>query len=199
MNELGLVDLTDINDSRIKLESLKSAWDNLCPGFHKWFPKNWASFFEQSVDESAPTGTEVQGVYYNNSIESQNFREKRSSPMKNNCGRCNVNIEETGRRRGRRWSKSNLRVRSLSLERTISKQKGKKYVSLFRQHIPTTEQEFKRPQKSGKKVNEKQRKGKETPQIFVDRVQKDKKRTRIDDPQVPYFLFVQSLVLRLWH
>ena len=124
---------------------------------------------------------------------------KRSSPMKNNCGRCNVNIEETGRRRGRRWSKSNLRVRSLSLERTISKQKGKKYVSLFRQHIPTTEQEFKRPQKSGKKVNEKQRKGKETPQIFVDRVQKDKKRTRIDDSQVPYFLFLQSLVLGLWH
>ena len=95
--------------------------------------------------------------------------------------------------------KSNLRVRSLPLEHTISKEKRKKHVSLFRQHIPTTEQEFKKPQKSGKKLNEKQRKGKETPQIFVERVQKDKKRTRIDDPQVPYFLFVQSLVLRLWH
>ena len=82
VNVVGLVDLTDINDSRIKLESLKSAWDNLCPGFHKWFPKNRASFFEQSVDEGALTGTEVQGVYYNNLIESQNFREKKEQSYK---------------------------------------------------------------------------------------------------------------------
>ena len=82
MNELGLVDSTDINDSRIKLESLKSAWDNLCPGFHKWFPTNRASFFEQSVAESARTGTEVQRAYYNNSIESQHFREKKEQSYK---------------------------------------------------------------------------------------------------------------------
>ena len=82
MNELGLVDSTDINDSRIKLESLKSAWDNLCPGFHKCFPINRASFFEQSVAESARTGTEVQRAYYNNSIESQHFREKKEQSYK---------------------------------------------------------------------------------------------------------------------
>ena len=55
------------------------------------------------------------------------------------------------------------------------------------------EQEFKKPQKSGEKANEKQRKRKETPEIFVERVQKDEKRTSIDDPnvqpQVPYVLF----------
>ena len=82
MKELGLVDSTDIDDFRIKLESLKSVWDNLCPGFHKWFSKNRASFFEQSVIESARTGTEVQGVYYNNSIESQHFREKMEQSYK---------------------------------------------------------------------------------------------------------------------
>ena len=76
MKELGLVDPIYIDDFRIKLESLKSVWDNLCPGFHKWFSKNRASFFEQSVIESARTCTEVQGVYCNNSIESQHFREK---------------------------------------------------------------------------------------------------------------------------
>ena len=51
------------------------------------------------------------------------------------------------------------------------------------------------------KTNEKQRKRKETPEIFVERVQKDEKRIRIDDPnvqpQVPYVLFFQSLVPRL--
>ena len=82
VKELGLADSTDIDDSRIKLESLKSVWDNLCPGFHKWFPKNRAFFFEQSVIESARTGTKVQGVYYNNSIESQHFWEKMEQSYK---------------------------------------------------------------------------------------------------------------------
>ena len=82
VKELGLVDSTDIDDFRIKLESLKSVWDNLCPGFHKWFSKNRASFFEQSVIESARTGTKVQGVYYNNSIESQHFWEKMEQSYK---------------------------------------------------------------------------------------------------------------------
>ena len=102
----------------------------------------------------------------------------------------NFNIEETGRQTGRRRSKSNLRVKSLPLEPPICK-------------IPNglREQEFKKPQKSGKKANEKQRKRKETPEIFVERVQKDEKRTRIDDPnvqpKVPYVLFFRSLVPRL--
>ena len=63
MKELGIVDSTDIDDFRIKLESLKSVWDNLCPGSYKRFFEKRASFFEQSVIESARTGTEVQGVY----------------------------------------------------------------------------------------------------------------------------------------
>ena len=53
VKELGLVDSTDIYDFQIKLESLKSVWNNLCPGFQKWFSKKRAFFFEQSVTESA--------------------------------------------------------------------------------------------------------------------------------------------------
>ena len=84
---------------------------------------------------------------------------------------------------------------------SLDAEKRRKHVSLFRQHMPTMEQEFKKPQKSGKKANEKQRKRKETPEIFVERVQKDEKRKRIDDsnvqPQVPYVSFFRSLLPRL--
>ena len=84
---------------------------------------------------------------------------------------------------------------------SLDAEKRRKHVSLFRQRMPTMEKEFKKPQKSGKKANEKQRKRKETPEIFVERVQKYEKRTRIDDPnvqpQVPYLLFFRSLVPRL--
>ena len=82
VKELRLVDSTDIDDLRIKLEGLKSVWDNLCPSFHKWFSKNRASFFEESVIEKPRTGTKVQRVYYNNSIESQHFREKMEKSYK---------------------------------------------------------------------------------------------------------------------
>ena len=95
VKKLGLADSTNIDDFQIKLESLKSVWDNLCPGFHKWFSKNRASFFEQSMIESARTGIEVQGVYYNNSIETQRFREKMEQSFKKNCERRNFNIEKT--------------------------------------------------------------------------------------------------------
>ena len=112
------------DDFRIKLESLKSVWDNLLPDFHKWFSKNRAFFLEQSVIESAQTGTEVQRVYYNNSIESQHFREK----MEQFCKKGTVEdvistLKKLVERQEevRRRSKSNLRVRSLPLEHTICK------------------------------------------------------------------------------
>ena len=56
VKKLGLANSTNIDDFQIKLESLKSVWDNLCPGF--------------------------QGVYYNNSIETQRFREKMEQSFK---------------------------------------------------------------------------------------------------------------------
>ena len=85
---------------------------------------------------------------------------------------------------------------------SLDAEKRRKHVSLFQQHMSAIEKEFKKPQKSGEKANEKQRKRKETPEIFVERVQKDEKRTSIDDPnvqpQVPYVLFFWSLVPRLF-
>ena len=36
---------------------------------------------------------------------------------------------------------------------SLDTEKRRKHLSLFRQHMPTMEQEFKKPQKSGKKAN----------------------------------------------
>ena len=72
-------------------------------------------------------------------------------------------------------------------------------------YFNSTSQQWRKSLKSLRKVGKKQTKNKEkeskAPEIFVERVQKDEKRTRIDDPnvqpQVPYVLFFQSLVPRL--
>ena len=81
---------------------------------------------------------------------------------------------------------------------SLDAKKRRKHVLLFQQHIRTMEQESKKPQKSGKKAHEKQRKRKDTPEFFIIRVWKDEKRTRIDDPsiqpQLPFVLFFWYLV-----
>ena len=159
VKELGLVDSTDIDDFRIKLESLKSVWDNLCPGFRKWFSKNRASFFEQSVIESARTGTEVQGVYYNNSIESQHFREKMEQSYKKGTVEAVISTlkklverQEVRAIYGSGPYRLSAKYAKFLMDsmkwHALGAEKRRKHVSLFRQHMPTMEQEFKKPPKS---------------------------------------------------
>ena len=120
-------------------------------------PKSELPFFLQTVIESARTGTEVQGMYYNSLIESQHFREKRSSPIKKNL----LELEEIVRKQDDKvraiyesglyrlsahYAKSQMdSVKWHSLE------KRNKHVSLFRQHIPIMEQEFKREKREKSK------------------------------------------------
>ena len=77
--------------------------------------------------------------------------------------------------------------------------------SIFR-YFDSTSQQWNKSLKSLREALKKQMKNKEkkdTPEIFIERVQKDEKRTSIDDtnfqPQVPYILFFRSLVPRIVH
>ena len=76
-------------------------------------------------------------------------------------------------------------------------------VSLFWQHIQTMKQEFKNPQKSERKANEKQRKRMETPQMVKESERWEKSNNRWSifffffQPQVPYVLFFPSLAPRI--
>ena len=47
--ESRLVDSYDEADFNVKLVSLVYIWDNLVPGFHKWFSKNRKVLFCESV------------------------------------------------------------------------------------------------------------------------------------------------------
>ena len=40
-----LVDATDVHDFKEKLQTLKAAWDEFCPGFYKWFVKTSLNCF----------------------------------------------------------------------------------------------------------------------------------------------------------
>ncbi len=73
----GIADSTDKDDFEAKLLSLKPRWEKICPGFFGWFEKNRKADFISSVIVSAREGTNVEGLYYSNDIESLHAVEKR--------------------------------------------------------------------------------------------------------------------------
>ena len=80
VREYGLADSTDREDLEAILGSLEKRCELLCPGFYKWFNEKRQTVFESSVIESARKPTNVQVLYYNNTIqEAQHLRQKMSS------------------------------------------------------------------------------------------------------------------------
>eukprot|EP00794_Sanderia_malayensis_P002387 gene2387-2747_t len=74
--EYGLADSFDNEDFNVKLGSLEEKWGKLCPGFHEWFVRKRKAKLIESVIQSARTGTDTVGLYYQNDIESLHFVEK---------------------------------------------------------------------------------------------------------------------------
>ena len=82
MMEYGLVDSKDVSDLAKRLESLRESWENLFPGFHKWFVSKRKAIFQNSVIECARKNTNVHGLFYNNSIECQHYLENKEQSFR---------------------------------------------------------------------------------------------------------------------
>ena len=82
VKEYGLTDSTDKEDLEARLRGLEEQWELLCPGFYKWFNEKRKPICESSVTESARKPTNVQGLYYNNTIEAQHFCQKTKQSFK---------------------------------------------------------------------------------------------------------------------
>ena len=82
IKDYGLADSKDNEDFAGRLESLRQTRENLYPGFHDWFSRKRKQLFESNVIESARKQTNVQGLFYSNSMESQHFREKKEQCFK---------------------------------------------------------------------------------------------------------------------
>ena len=82
MMEYRLADSKDANDLATRLESLRESWENLCPGFHKWFISKRKAVFQNSVIECARKNTNVHSLFYDNSIECQHCLEKKEQSFR---------------------------------------------------------------------------------------------------------------------
>ena len=47
-----MVDATDVHDFKVKLQTLKTTWDELCPEFYEWFVKVESDLFCTSMIRS---------------------------------------------------------------------------------------------------------------------------------------------------
>ena len=80
--KLGLTSSKDGDDFKAKLESLKETWELKAPGFHDWFVRTRATQFVGNVITSAREGSGVDGLFYNNVIESLHAITKKTKPRK---------------------------------------------------------------------------------------------------------------------
>ena len=69
--EHGLPESLDGDDFQAKLASLVGKWKTTVPGFHEWFLSHRKVLFEESVVQSVHVNSNVEGLYYQNDIESQ--------------------------------------------------------------------------------------------------------------------------------
>ena len=72
----GLAESYDTDDFNAKLISLKKKWEALIPGFYGWFDINQKTLFIETVIQSAREKADIQGLYYQNDVESQHAVQK---------------------------------------------------------------------------------------------------------------------------
>ena len=168
----------------------------------------------QSVIETARSGTAVQGLFCNNNIECQHFREKLGQSYKKGSFEAVIStLQKLVVRQKNDEIKAIYGSGPYSLSKQYSKFKidsmkwhfmagdfRRKHVKKFRMYKPTLDDEYVKPKKSGKKPSEggkRIRKQLET-EVIADR---HARRIRIEDPncepEIPFELFFRSLVSRL--
>ena len=150
VKEFGLADSATADDFESRLASLKERWDSLCPEFHGWFTAKRKDLFKEKVIEEARQGSNVNGLYYNNNIESMHFKKKTEQ-----CHKLLSLTDVIGTLRKIVERKQDDEIRALygngpyklskeycrfsvdSLKwHSISSEKRKKHVFLFRIHKP---------------------------------------------------------------
>ena len=122
------------------------------------------------LNKASLKGTEVHGMYYSNSIESQHFTEKMERYNKKETVADSVStLKEMVDRQEEdeviaiygsgpyHLSTQYAKFQMDSVKwHSLDAKKRRKNASLFQQHNPAMAQEFKKAQKSGKRANEKQ-------------------------------------------
>ena len=184
VNELGLADAIDSTDFWKKLSELKSIWEKLCPGFFHWFLKKRSQLFQNSVIASARNASNIYGLFYNNNVESNHFREKTEQAFKK---KSVLGVLDTLKTLLMQQQEDEIKAlygsglyrlsapykkfqKDSVVFHNMNTENRRKLVNQFRSYKPNFEDKFIKPVGSGRKPNETKRKRKPAPEIFIDLV-----------------------------
>ena len=219
MMEYGLADSKDANDLTARLESLRESWENLCPGFHKWFVSKRKAVFQNSVIECARKNTNVHGLFYNNSIECQHYLEKKEQSFRKGTvedviktfkslveRQQDEEVRAIYRSGPYRLSDCYQKFEVDSVKwHSMDPEARMKHVERFRRYRPTLDDQFDKPKSSGRKPSDRKRTRKPDFESAFDRLDKKEKESRksftFQDlnalEKISYELFFRSMVPRL--
>ena len=180
--ELGLCEAFDEQDFDAKSSSLKEKWNRLCPGFHDWFVQKRRELFISSVIQSAREGSNVNGLYYQNDIESQHSVEKCIQGFqKKDVITVVQNLKKLSERQEldeirALYGAGNYKLAEPYKSFFVSSEKWhgwnsarkQDHLKKFREYKPTPTDLFHKPSNAGRKPGNNQRKRKNVP--YVDMV-----------------------------
>jgi hypothetical protein len=182
--EYGLAEAEDEDELTAKVESLKPRWDKLCPGFYEWFISHRKKVFVESVIKSARIGMQVDGLYYNNDVESLHAKEKREQAFKTLDVIGAVKTLQTVIERETNLEKVALygntcyvlapeyKIWFAPAWHTWNKDRCELHWKRYQNYVPPLDASFQKPANAGRKPGSDVRKrSKETPSIAVDRIQ----------------------------
>ena len=182
--EYGLAEAFYNDDLTVKLQSLESKWEGLCPGFYEWFMKKRKIKFVESVIQSAREGTDTVGLYYQNDIESMHFVEKNNQSFKKlDTAQVVKNLEQVHNRQDAEEIRAiygagkyslSTEFRKFAVDSAIwhswSLTRKDNHIKAFRDYQPGPSDSFNKPKNAGRKPGSalRQRNPNE-PDIVVDR------------------------------
>ena len=181
--EYGIVESLDKDDLCLKLDSLKDKWNALIPGFHTWFIENRKEMFVNSVIDSARKDIKVDGLFYQNDVESLHHVEKCIQGFKKeDVLQVIRNLKRLSDRQDAEEVRALYGAGSYVLSRQYSKFKvessrwhswnedrRKDHVRKFRDYTPVLSDDFSKPKNSGRKPSNQQRNKSAPPDIIEDR------------------------------
>lgn len=196
--DFGLAEAFDNEDFKIKLSSLESKWNGLCPEFFSWFRRQREELFCSSIIQSAREGTDMVGLFYQNDVESMHYVEKLNQSFQKlsvleviNCLQKFLTRQEEEEIRAiygagtyvladpyKEFRVDSARWHSWSRERRVN------HVSSLQMFEPTLNSSFSKPKNCGRKPGQQVRDRKRiTPDVISDRLQTttSEKVSRSDD------------------
>ena len=92
--QFGLADAIDVSDFNVKLESLKSVWDSIVPGFRSWFVRKRTPIFKNQVVGEALDLLQLDTRFTTNRLEVMHKIQKKNTAEANSGFRSNISVED---------------------------------------------------------------------------------------------------------